>query len=426
MPVIAQGNGFTIWSDFGRAVVEGTVSGSGGPGGSIWFEVTQSPQTIRTVYVQIVPITGQTGDFWDSFWSNQIGGEPADQFALSWFADTNRGSVAATLTADSFAEGDEIFAFRIYNSVTDSGFGYPPLLEAQFTIRDDDRLATSGDDVLWRGDGNQRINGLAGNDYLDGGAGNDTLAGGVGNDSLVGGAGIDTADYSGTVGARVYLGVTGPQNTFHGADVLSGIENLLGGSGIDRFFGSTVANVLNGGLGNDQLYGGGGADSLIGGDGNDFFHGGADLDVIIFAGSAAVDVDIVRTTAIGQGTDTLGGVENITGGSGNDIIRGNAAANVLNGMAGNDTLAGRGGSDVLTGGSGADRFVFANWEGNDRITDFQNGLDRIEINGPPDSLADLSIYNSANGAVISWNGATTIQLVGIDRGQLDASDFIFG
>ena len=61
------------------------------------------------------------------------------------------------------------------------------------------------------------------------------------------------------------------------------------------------------------------------------------------------------------GTDTLGGVENITGGSGSDIIRGNAAANVLNGAVGNDTLVGRGGSDVLTGGSGSDRFIFANW-----------------------------------------------------------------
>ena len=207
--------------------------------------------------------------------------------------------------------------------------------------------------------------------------------------------------------------------------MLSGIENLLGGSGNDRFFGSTVANVLNGGAGNDQLYGGGGNDTLIGGAGNDFFHGGADADVILFEGSAAVDVDIVRTTATGQGTDTLGGVENITGGSGSDIIRGNAAANVLNGAVGNDTLVGRGGSDVLTGGSGSDRFVFANWDGNDRITDFQNGLDRIEIGGPTTGFRDLAVYNSAEGAVISWGGGTTITLVGIDRSMVDAGDFIF-
>ena len=284
---------------------------------------------------------------------------------------------------------------------------------------------TAGHDRLTAGSNDNRVIGLAGNDTLDGGAGNDTLVGGQGNDSLIGGAGIDTADYTGSLPARVYLGITGPQNTWQGADVLSGIENLLGGSGNDRFFGSTVGNVLNGGAGNDQLYGGGGNDTLIGGAGNDFFHGGADADVILFEGSAAVDVDIVRTTATGQGTDTLGGVENITGGSGSDIIRGNAAANVLNGAVGNDTLVGRGGSDVLTGGSGSDRFVFANWDGNDRITDFQNGLDRIEIGGPTTGFRDLSVYNSAEGAVISWGGGTTITLVGIDRSMVDASDFIF-
>lgn len=284
---------------------------------------------------------------------------------------------------------------------------------------------TAGHDRLTAGSNDNRVIGLAGNDTLDGGAGNDTLVGGQGNDSLIGGAGIDTADYTGSLPARVYLGITGPQNTWQGADVLSGIENLLGGSGNDRFFGSTVGNVLNGGAGNDQLYGGGGNDTLIGGAGNDFFHGGADADVILFEGSAAVDVDIVRTTATGQGTDTLGGVENITGGSGSDIIRGNAAANVLNGAVGNDTLVGRGGSDVLTGGSGSDRFVFANWDGNDRVTDFQNGLDRIEIGGPTTGFRDLAVYNSAEGAVISWGGGTTITLVGIDRSLVDASDFIF-
>ncbi|SDW89384.1 calcium-binding protein [Paracoccus sanguinis] len=284
---------------------------------------------------------------------------------------------------------------------------------------------TAGHDRLTAGSNDNRVIGLAGNDTLDGGAGNDTLVGGQGNDSLIGGAGIDTADYTGSLPARVYLGITGPQNTWQGADVLSGIENLLGGSGNDRFFGSTVGNVLNGGAGNDQLYGGGGNDTLIGGAGNDFFHGGADADVILFDGSAAVDVDIVRTTATGQGTDTLGGVENITGGSGSDIIRGNAAANVLNGAVGNDTLVGRGGSDVLTGGSGTDRFVFANWDGNDRVTDFQNGLDRIEIGGPTTGFRDLAVYNSAEGAVISWGGGTTITLVGIDRSMVDASDFIF-
>ena len=80
---------------------------------------------------------------------------------------------------------------------------------------------------------------------------------------------------------------------------------------------------------------------------------------------------------------------------------------------------------MLTGGSGSDRFVFANWDGNDRVTDFENGVDRIEIGGPTTGFRDLAVYNSAEGAVISWGGGTTITLVGIDRSMVDASDFIF-
>ena len=47
-------------------------------------------------------------------------------------------------------------------------------------------------------------------------------------------------------------------------------------------------------------------------------------------------------------------IENATGGSGNDSIVGNAAANVLQGGGGNDTLRGNGGNDSLYGGNGND------------------------------------------------------------------------
>ena len=56
---------------------------------------------------------------------------------------------------------------------------------------------------------------------------------------------------------------------------------------------------------------------------------------------------------------------------------------------------------------------------------YANGLDRIEIGGPTTGFRDLAVYNSAEGAVISWGGGTTITLVGIDRSMVDASDFIF-
>lgn len=285
---------------------------------------------------------------------------------------------------------------------------------------------TAGNDTLTGGANDNRIIGLAGHDSLDGGAGNDTLVGGAGNDTLIGGAGIDTADYSGSAPAHIYLKVADPQNTWHGLDVLSGIENLLGSSAGDRFFGSDVANMLDGAGGNDQLYGGGGDDILIGGAGNDYLHGGAGVDTAVFTGVAAVNADLVAASAVGQGTDTLAGVENLTGAAGNDTLAGNAFANALNGGAGADRLIGRGGSDLLTGGAGADRFVFDNFHGNDRITDFEDGIDRIEIGGPTTGYGDLTIVNwGTNGAVVSWGGGTTITIPGITAAQLTAADFIF-
>lgn len=47
-------------------------------------------------------------------------------------------------------------------------------------------------------------------------------------------------------------------------------------------------------------------------------------------------------------------IENANGGSGDDAITGNVAANVLRGNAGDDKLYGQGGRDVLIGGSGGD------------------------------------------------------------------------
>jgi serralysin len=52
-------------------------------------------------------------------------------------------------------------------------------------------------------------------------------------------------------------------------------------------------------------------------------------------------------------------IENANGGSGNDSIAGNGAANALNGNGGNDTLSGGGGNDTLNGGDGTDYAVFS-------------------------------------------------------------------
>src|SRR5207245_518392 len=92
-----------------------------------------------------------------------------------------------------------------------------------------------------------------------------------------------------------------------------------------------------------------GADRITGGDG---------VDTVVYAHrSAAVLVDLASDQPIdgerGEG-DSITGVENATGGEGNDTLRGDAGANRLDGAEGDDRLDGRGGADLLVGGAGFD------------------------------------------------------------------------
>jgi len=120
--------------------------------------------------------------------------------------------------------------------------------------------------------GNDTLTGTSGNDILIGLDGNDVLRGAAGADHLDGGAGIDSAMYSeNTVGVAINLGTgTGAGGTAQG-DILTGIENVYGGSGNDALIGSNTNDGLVGGAGNDVLIGLGGKDTLIGGLGADRF-----------------------------------------------------------------------------------------------------------------------------------------------------------
>jgi hypothetical protein len=110
---------------------------------------------------------------------------------------------------------------------------------------------------------------------LDGGDGNDTLNGGSGafNDTLIGGNGSDFASFDqATSGVTVDLSAPTPTASGGaGEDILSSIENIIGGSFNDSILGDAGANTLLGGDGADSLSGGGGNDLLDFGAGNDRF-----------------------------------------------------------------------------------------------------------------------------------------------------------
>jgi Ca2+-binding RTX toxin-like protein len=210
---------------------------------------------------------------------------------------------------------------------------------------------TSGNDTLIGTSGIDSISGGDGDDILNGGSGNlkDTLDGGGGNDTL------DYSEYTSTVkvefnlygswGAAIEGGNVG--------DSFINFENATGGSGNDSISGDNSGNVLNGGAGVDSLYGWGGDDTLVGGDGNDILYGNDGSDtadysaktssVSVVMDSANVNVS-VRVGSVWE--DTITGIENLTGGAGNDLFTGGSERNTFKGGAGNDTLDGGAGLDT--------------------------------------------------------------------------------
>ncbi len=96
------------------------------------------------------------------------------------------------------------------------------------------------------------------------------------------------------------------------------------------------------------------------------------------------------------GSDTLvggSGNDQISGGKGDDFILGGSGNDNLSGDEGNDTLIGGLGSDVLHGGLGSDIFLHSAGDGQDTITDFQNG-DRLVLAGYTLDLHDLNFSTS--------------------------------
>ncbi|WHU01956.1 cadherin domain-containing protein [Sphingomonas sp. NIBR02145] len=180
------------------------------------------------------------------------------------------------------------------------------------------------------------------------------------------------------------------------ASILTATDgNLLSGTaGDDLMMGQAgaLADLMDGGAGNDVMSGGAGADTLRGGDGDDVLEGGAGADLLdggsnsassvkgwgdtarYVRSTAAVRVDLNKTTAQAGGDaagDILVGIENLTGSAFGDTLTGNDSANVIDGLDGSNIIYGRGGDDVLIGGSGSDN-IYGD-QGDDNISGGDGG-----------------------------------------------------
>jgi Ca2+-binding RTX toxin-like protein len=132
------------------------------------------------------------------------------------------------------------------------------------------------------------------------------------------------------------------------------------------------------------------------------------------------------------------------GGNGSGSIRGNNRDNLLtdtagndlmDGRAGNDTLVSTGGDDTMIGGSGADVFVMNDTSGTVTISDFEDGVDLLDITSfgfLPDGSStqgywgELEAYDNDTHIVIyDLSGeAPRIVLEGIHHTQISIDDYI--
>ena len=100
----------------------------------------------------------------------------------------------------------------------------------------------------------------------------------------------------------------------------------------------------------------------------------------------------------------------LDGGDGSDRLYGHGGDDDLRGGAGRDGLDGGTGDDILTGGADGDVFRFRGTWGNDRITDFESGADRLDLRYNGLSPRDLAFSRTdldgdgADDLLIAANG----------------------
>jgi Ca2+-binding RTX toxin-like protein len=298
----------------------------------------------------------------------------------------------------------------------------------------------------------ENVIGTKGTDTIIGNASDNTFVSNgvasVGVDYFNGAAGSDTIDlsslnYTGAVwvdltyaGVQVWLSnnITSAYryNANTAIATLVGVENVVGTSGTDQFYGD--------GTNNTYVYNGkaaGTSEVIDGRGGSDTFDGSAsDTSLWIDLAYTAMEVWSVGTTVQSTGANAntaiadLTSIENITGSQYADTLLGNAGNNRIDSGFGNDVIYGRGGSD---------RFVFSfdvisqQGSGVDTIVDFAAGaglVDVIELQGygaALDSLAEIlaAATDTATGVQIQLTANDTLTLNGLTKSQLVADDFGF-
>ncbi len=316
------------------------------------------------------------------------------------------------------------------------------------------------------------IKGNAAANSLRGEGGNDSLFASMGIDRLDGGTGQDSANFSqtGAVSASLAAGAYTLGTAHYGT--LIAIEDLVGSAGNDSLTGNSGNNVLDGGaggdiltggVGHDGMWGGAGSDRLVADGGNDTLYGNYSFNGY---GDNASDIFDIRTTAgavtisdfklgidkldltdfgFNSGGDWTGSaaqsgpdtvltltrnsqtvtvkLQGITDGhhlTSGDMINSSAAL-----------IAPPPNPAFINGGNGlADIFLIDPQLGNQVISHFENGLDKMDIHftttgywhgglaNVPGSTDTQLVFHGSQGEVF------TVTLPGLPYYNIDASDYV--
>jgi Ca2+-binding RTX toxin-like protein len=225
----------------------------------------------------------------------------------------------------------------------------------------------------------ENVTGSPNNDTITGNGNANVLNGLGGADALNGGSGgVDTATFAGlaqSVDANLVTGTAiaiGAGDT----DTLANFDNMTGTHQDDFLTGDENGNVLNGGTGG--------------------------VDSVRFSGVLqGVDASLLTNTATGQGSDTLAGIENLSGSDEDDTLTGDDGPNALSGRDGADNLTGGLGADGLFLGAGADQIT-----ANDGVVDVIDceggGPDSGLVDGPAPAENYITDCDSDGDAVLDF------------------------
>jgi Ca2+-binding RTX toxin-like protein len=252
----------------------------------------------------------------------------------------------------------------------------------------------------------QNICGGQADDILIGDNGDNILAGGGGNDRLIGGLGDDTYLFEDDFGTDTVIDVDG-SDTLDFSAVTANLHFITGSYLITSGANQVVyASATEGFTSLIEKFIGGSGDDVFSFDPNNelrsgtTINGGAGSDTLDYSAyTTDVSVNLALGTATGKFAYTQ--FENVTGGSGKDVLVGDDNDNILIGGAGDDKLTGGGGNDLLNGGDGKDTYIFNDNWGSDSLID-ASGIDIADFSAVQHDLTftinvdSLAVTGGAN------------------------------